>query len=140
MAGPFEDGLPLHPITDVVMGLSVLFGFSFPFIVLPVASGVWLYSNGDKAVRLVTVLGVRVLQANSLRSRALFNIPGQVWGLTVRLIRDGRGRWALVADSGLWRDEEGSILMGIVAIVVWSAVAILIFGLSVDLAFPSTGS
>lgn len=140
MAGPFEDGLPLHPIADVVMGLSVLFGFSFPFIVLPVASGVWLYSNGDKAVRLVTVLGVRVLQANSLRSRALFNIPGQGWGLTVRLIRDGRGRWALVADSGLWRDEEGSILMGIVAIFVWSAVVILIFGLSVDLAFPSTGS
>ncbi len=30
--------------------------------------------------------------------------------------------------------------MGIVAIFVWSAVAILIFGLSVDLAFPSTGS
>jgi hypothetical protein len=77
MAGPFEDGLPLHPIADVVMGLSVLFGFSFPFIVLLVASGGWLYSNGDKTVRLVTVLGVRVLQANSLRSRALFNIPGQ---------------------------------------------------------------
>lgn len=118
MAGPFEDGLPLHPITDVVMGLSVLFGFSFPFIVLPVASGVWLYSNGDKAVRLVTVLGVRVLQANSLRSRALFNIPGQGWRPLavghppVRRQRSGARRYAPVwhrhiASSTLRRDSAG---------------------------------
>lgn len=139
MAAPFEDGLPLHPITDVVMGLSVLFGMSLPLIVLPFASGVWLYPARDNTVRIETVLGARVLRADSLTSHVLFNLPGRGWGLTVRLVLDGERRWVLVADSGLWRDEEGSILLGILATLVWSAVTILVLALSVELAFPGTG-
>lgn len=138
MAAPLEDGLPLHPITDVVMFLSIFFGFSLPLIALPFASGVWLYPSSDNTVRIPTVLGVRVLQAESLTSRVLCNLPGQGWGLTVRLVRDAEGRWALVADSGLWRDEEGSILLGILAILVWSAVTILVLAVSFEVAFPGT--
>lgn len=139
MAAPFEDGLPLHPVTDVVMGLSVLLGICLPLIVLPFASGVWLYPNSDNTVRIRTVLGTRVLQANTVASIVLFNVPGRGWGLTVRVVRDRERRWALIADSGLWRDEEGSILLGIVAILAWSAVTILVLALSVELAFAGAG-
>lgn len=140
MSASSEDGLPVHPITDVMMGLSFIFAMGVPVFLLPVASGVWLYPRGDGTVRVPTVLGTRVLEADSVSTRPLFELPGRGWGITVTLVRDRTSRWFLMADSGLWHDEEGSIVLGMLAILAWSAVTVLVWAVLIELTFLGTPS
>ncbi len=115
--------------------LSFLFAMCLPALLLPFASGVWLYPRTDSTVRLETVLGTRTLEAEGLRSWPLFNIPGRVWGITVMLVRDRTGRGVLVMDSGLWHGEEGSMLVGMLTVIAWGIFSALMLVALMELAF-----
>lgn len=132
MAAPLDEGFPDHWISDLVFGLSFVLGLALPFLVLPIGSGVWLYERPDGTVRVETVLGLRRLEADSVRWRPLLYLPGRGWGLGITSVTStGRG-WVLIADSGAWEDQVAGAkeyLLGIVAIIVWVLTALIAMGL-----------